>query len=107
MALTNRSSPRCIMPTTELSTAKYFNDPDASQPQPNLADGQEPAAQAQPFSAGILAAANSYLTLIVAAGALLCVAIVAVPFLKSAWSDRPKSAFDMFLRMGGAKPDQT
>jgi hypothetical protein len=93
------------MPTTELTTAKYFNDPQPPQ-QPGLTDTPEPAAS-QPSSAGILAAANSYLTLVVAAGFLICVTIVAFPDLKSAWSERPKNVLDLWLRFGGAKPDQT
>ena len=99
------------MANIELSTAKYFQESqpasDTRAPDVPLPDELETDPSFQPFSSSILAIANSYLTLIVAAGVILCVAMLAFPYLKSAWSNHPKSILDLWVQLGGGKSGQT
>jgi hypothetical protein len=96
------------MSETGLSSAKYYNESDP----PIVTDdgGSSPVPQfTPPKPSGGFAMVSATRWISIAAGAMvvICGAVLAYPYLTAPKSKKPTNAFDMFLRFGGAKEDQT
>jgi hypothetical protein len=89
----------------ELKSAQYLSTASDSP----TAFESEPAAPRAPKRSPVETwqRVTSWVSAIAALAAAICLIGVGVPYISSAISDRPKSPIDWWLRLGGAKSDQT
>ncbi|HEY2883015.1 MAG TPA: hypothetical protein VGJ15_11290 [Pirellulales bacterium] len=99
------------MTQTNLTTAKYYQEVDEAEvPMSVVPPVEAPDEYPSPRHGSPATFAEKmvrWISLTMAVAVIICVAVIAVPYVASVSSHAPKNPIDWWLRLGGAEKNQT